>query len=95
LSENPITNYLFVCLQAICIFSGLIPDPYFSGTTAASLYPVATTLVNVKTYADSTILLGLSLKSDLQSLKLSFSHCIYTALIFHHPRGRPLKLGLV
>jgi RNA exonuclease 1 len=42
----------------------------------------------------STILLGHSLESDLNALKLSHARCIDTALIFHHPRGRPLKPGL-
>ena len=42
----------------------------------------------------STILLGRSLEADLHALKLSHSRCIDTALLFHHPRGRPLKPGL-
>ena len=40
------------------------------------------------------ILLGHSLESDLRALQLSHPRCIDTALIFHRPRGRPLKLGL-
>lgn len=40
------------------------------------------------------ILLGHSLESDLKALKISHPLCIDTALIFHHPRGRPLKPGL-
>ncbi|KAN0141756.1 hypothetical protein V8E53_000218 [Lactarius tabidus] len=55
----------------------------FSGITAAALDPVTTTLVD-----------GHSLESDLNALKLSHARCIDTALIFHHPRGRPLKPGL-
>ena len=42
-----------------------------------------------------TILLGHSLESDLRALQLSHPRCIDTALIFHHPRGRPLRPGLV
>ena len=44
-----------------------------------------------------TILLGHSLESDLRALKLEVSHgrCIDTALLFYHPRGQPLKPGLV
>ncbi|KAJ7213036.1 ribonuclease H [Mycena pura] len=40
------------------------------------------------------ILVGHSLESDLKALKLCHSMCIDTALIYHHPRGRPLKPGL-
>lgn len=42
----------------------------------------------------STILLGHSLESDLRALQLAHPRCIDTALLFHHPRGRPLKPGL-
>ncbi|KAG6835567.1 hypothetical protein H0H93_016959 [Arthromyces matolae] len=40
------------------------------------------------------ILLGHSLESDLNALKISHPRCIDTALMYHHPRGRPLKPGL-
>ncbi|KAL0957077.1 hypothetical protein HGRIS_003174 [Hohenbuehelia grisea] len=40
------------------------------------------------------ILLGHSLESDLKALKLCHPYCIDTALLYHHPRGRPLKPGL-
>ncbi|KAF9559202.1 hypothetical protein CPC08DRAFT_743127 [Agrocybe pediades] len=40
------------------------------------------------------ILLGHSLESDLKALKICHPLCIDTALIYHHPRGRPLKPGL-
>ncbi|XP_006457267.1 hypothetical protein AGABI2DRAFT_79294, partial [Agaricus bisporus var. bisporus H97] len=40
------------------------------------------------------ILLGHSLESDLKALKLCHPLCIDTAVIYHHPRGRPLKPGL-
>ncbi|KAN0141439.1 hypothetical protein V8E53_000684 [Lactarius tabidus] len=67
-----------------------------SGITAAALDPVTMTLADVGAHlrtliAPSTILLGHALESDLNALKLSHAHCIDTALIFHHPRGRPLK----
>ena len=39
-------------------------------------------------------MVGHSLESDLRALQLSHPRCIDTALIFHHPRGRPLKPGL-
>ena len=41
-----------------------------------------------------TILLGHSLEQDLCALKLAHPRCIDTALLYHHPRGRPLKPGL-
>ncbi|KAF7357922.1 Ribonuclease H [Mycena venus] len=40
------------------------------------------------------ILVGHSLESDLKALKLCHSKCIDTAVLYHHPRGRPLKPGL-
>ncbi|KAG5642482.1 hypothetical protein DXG03_002732 [Asterophora parasitica] len=40
------------------------------------------------------ILLGHSLESDLNALKICHPLCIDTALMYHHPRGRPLKPGL-
>ncbi|KAF8149431.1 hypothetical protein B0H34DRAFT_733720 [Crassisporium funariophilum] len=40
------------------------------------------------------ILLGHSLESDLKALKICHPRCIDTALMYHHPRGRPLKPGL-
>jgi len=81
----------------------------WSGITAAALAPVTTTLAHVQSRllsllsppstfgAPSTptpILLGHSLESDLKVLKLCHPCCIDTALIYHHPRGRPLKPGL-
>lgn len=44
--------------------------------------------------AATPILLGHSLESDLKALKISHPRCIDTALLYHHPRGRPLKPGL-
>ncbi|KAL0067560.1 hypothetical protein AAF712_005275 [Marasmius tenuissimus] len=40
------------------------------------------------------ILMGHSLESDLKALKICHPFCIDTAIIYHHPRGRPLKPGL-
>ncbi|KAF5346349.1 hypothetical protein D9758_011478 [Tetrapyrgos nigripes] len=40
------------------------------------------------------ILIGHSLESDLKALKICHPLCIDTALLYHHPRGRPLKPGL-
>ena len=79
--------------------SALIAGFSFSGITAEALEPVTTTLADVQAHlrtlvSPSTILLGHSLESDLRALQFSHPRCIDTALIFHHPRGRPLKPGL-
>ncbi|KAI0319403.1 hypothetical protein OF83DRAFT_1055004 [Amylostereum chailletii] len=73
----------------------------FSGITAEALTPVTTKLEDVQkrllqllSVSPTPILLGHSLESDLRSLKLCHPRCIDTAIIFHHPRGRPLKPGL-
>ncbi|KAK0209032.1 ribonuclease H [Desarmillaria ectypa] len=82
----------------------------WSGITAEALAPVTTTLSQVQAHllrilgppaTDPSptpfltpILLGHSLESDLRALKLCHPFCIDTAVIFHHPRGRPLKPGL-
>ncbi|KAH9965648.1 hypothetical protein BJV74DRAFT_869879 [Russula compacta] len=71
----------------------------FSGITAQALDPITTTLTDVQAHlrtliTPSTILLGHSLESDLRALQLAHPRCIDTALLFHHPRGRPLKPGL-
>ncbi|KAI9508061.1 hypothetical protein F5148DRAFT_1284472 [Russula earlei] len=71
----------------------------FSGITAQALEPITTTLADVQAHlrtliTPSTILLGHSLESDLRALQLAHPWCIDTALLFHHPRGRPLKPGL-
>ncbi|KZV64101.1 hypothetical protein PENSPDRAFT_707641 [Peniophora sp. CONT] len=76
----------------------------FSGITPASLEGCTTTLSDVQTKLlkllkpspgqRSSILLGHSLESDLCALKLRHGRCIDTALIYYHPRGRPLKPGL-
>jgi hypothetical protein len=71
----------------------------FSGIAAEALEPVTTTLADVQAHlstliSHSTILLGYSLESDLHALRYSHRQCIDTALIFHHPRGHPLKPGL-
>jgi RNA exonuclease 1 len=75
----------------------------WSGITAAALSSTTTTLSQVQTRllellspqsGPTPILLGHSLESDLKALKLCHPKCIDTALIYHHPRGRPLKPGL-
>ena len=80
-------------------FRAITPDFSFSGITAEALESITTTLADVQAHlrtliTPSTILVGHSLESDLRALQLSHPRCIDTALIFHHPRGRPLKPGL-
>lgn len=73
----------------------------WSGITAEALDPVTTTFAEVQAHilsvlsaSPTPILLGHSLESDLKALKICHPHCIDTAVIYHHPRGRPLKPGL-
>ena len=96
---TPITDYLTRFVHKLFVSVLLNRKRSFSGITAAALEPITTTLVDVQAHlgtiiTSSTILLGHSLESDLRALQLSHPHCIDTALIFHHPRGRPLKPGL-
>jgi RNA exonuclease 1 len=72
----------------------------FSGITEEKLANVSTRLIpdvhNVlqELITPNTILLGHSLESDLRALHLAHGRCIDTSVIYHHPRGRPLKPGL-
>ncbi|PCH42778.1 hypothetical protein WOLCODRAFT_138067 [Wolfiporia cocos MD-104 SS10] len=73
----------------------------WSGITAEKLDPVTTRFEEVQAHVLSVlsarptpILLGHSLESDLKALKICHPQCIDTALLYHHPRGRPLKPGL-
>jgi RNA exonuclease 1 len=82
--------------ELLCV---LTPDFSFSDITAETLEPITTTLADVQAHlrtliTPSTTLLDHSLQSDLRALQLSHSPCIDSALIFHRPRGRPLKPGL-
>ncbi|KAL1938459.1 hypothetical protein VTO73DRAFT_11699 [Trametes versicolor] len=73
----------------------------WSGITAEGLSKATATFEEVQAHVLSVlsatptpVLLGHSLESDLNSLKICHPRCIDTAVIFHHPRGRPLKPGL-
>ncbi|KAF8554782.1 ribonuclease H-like protein [Imleria badia] len=75
----------------------------WSGITEASLATATTTLAEVQTHLltllapagrPTSTLVGHSLESDLKALRFCHPLCIDTALIYHHPRGRPLKPGL-
>ena len=73
----------------------------WSGITEEALQNVTTTFEEVQSHllallsvSPTPVLLGHSLESDLKALKICHPRCIDTAVIFHHPRGRPLKPGL-
>ncbi|KAJ6456397.1 ribonuclease H [Mycena sanguinolenta] len=56
--------------------------------------PFSTSASTPSTPYLTPILVGHSLESDLKALKLCHPKCIDTAVMYHHPRGRPLKPGL-
>ena len=71
----------------------------FSGITPALLSNVSTTLADIQSkllalLTPSTILLGHSLESDLNAMKLTHPFIVDTALIYPHPRGPPLRSSL-
>lgn len=78
----------------MCLFS-------WSGITAEAMDGATATFDEVQSQvlamisvSPTPILLGHSLESDLKSLRICHPRCIDTAVIYHHPRGRPLKPGL-
>ncbi|OJA14787.1 hypothetical protein AZE42_12824 [Rhizopogon vesiculosus] len=75
----------------------------WSGITEAVLASATITLAEVQAQimpilapknGPTSILIGHSLESDLRALRIRHPRCIDTAIIYHHPRGRPLKPGL-
>ena len=71
----------------------------FSGITPALLSDVTTTLSDIQSQlltllTPSTVLLGHSLESDLNAMKLTHPFIVDTALIYPHPRGPPLRSSL-
>ena len=86
-----------------CLDAYLPPPCRWSGITEASLATATTTLAEVQAQlltiiaprdGPTSILVGHSLESDLKALRICHPLCIDTALVYHHPRGRPLKPGL-
>ncbi|KAJ9107926.1 hypothetical protein QFC19_002669 [Naganishia cerealis] len=72
----------------------------WSGITAEKLEKATLSLSDVQAHflthllTPTTILLGHSLESDLNALKIRHPLCIDTALLYRHPRGQPYKPGL-
>ncbi|KAH7086917.1 hypothetical protein FB567DRAFT_628985 [Paraphoma chrysanthemicola] len=71
----------------------------YSGITAAMLENVTTTLSDIQTellelITPRTILVGHSLNSDLNALKLTHPFLVDTGILFPHPRGPPYKQSL-
>ncbi|KAF4597919.1 REXO1/REXO3 family protein [Pleurotus pulmonarius] len=99
--SKPITDYL-------TRWSGITAEALAPVTTTLSLVqthllrllsppaanPFSTSSTPPPPPPPTPILLGHSLESDLKALKLCHPCCIDTAILYHHPRGRPLKPGL-
>jgi RNA exonuclease 1 len=71
----------------------------WSGITAAMLQDVTTTLADIQKellelITPRTILVGHSLNSDLNALKLTHPFTIDTGILYPHPRGPPYKQSL-
>ncbi|RVD82779.1 uncharacterized protein DFL_007193 [Arthrobotrys flagrans] len=71
----------------------------FSGITEAMLRDITTTRADIqnklKELVDgNTILVGQSLNSDLNALKLRHPWIVDTSVIYDHPRGKPMKPSL-
>ncbi|KAF7315936.1 Ribonuclease H [Mycena indigotica] len=79
---SPVTTTLAqVQAHVLKLLSPPPSNPFSTGSSAPTPYL-------------TPILIGHSLESDLKALKLCHPLCIDTALLYHHPRGRPLKPGL-
>lgn len=80
-------------------YHGLASCLRWSGITAEKLAKATLSLRDVQAHflkllSPTTILLGHSLESDLNALKIRHPLCIDTALLYRHPRGQPYKPGL-
>ncbi|KIX01577.1 uncharacterized protein Z518_09303 [Rhinocladiella mackenziei CBS 650.93] len=71
----------------------------YSGVTEELLKTITTTLEDIQSellsmLGPDTILLGHSLESDLNALKLTHPFIVDTSIIYPHPRGLPLRSSL-
>ena len=71
----------------------------YSGITPEILANVTVGLADIqskllKLFTPSTVLLGHSLESDLNAMKLTHPFIVDTSLIYPHPRGPPLRFAL-
>ncbi|RAH49676.1 RNA exonuclease [Aspergillus brunneoviolaceus CBS 621.78] len=71
----------------------------FSGITKEKLDPVTTTLADIQQklltiLTPRAILVGHSLNSDMNALKMTHPFIVDTTFIYPHPRGPPLKCSL-
>jgi RNA exonuclease 1 len=101
---KPVTDYM--TKYADSNISNPDSEMYFgrwSGITESLLASATTTVAEVQAQlmpilapkdGPTSILVGHSLESDLRALRICHPRCIDTAVIYHHPRGRPLKPGL-
>ncbi|KAL8692844.1 MAG: hypothetical protein Q9224_003877, partial [Gallowayella concinna] len=81
--DKPIINYL----------------TQYSGITPEKMQPITTTLSDIQKrlldmLTPNTILIGHSLNSDLEALKLTHPFIVDTSLLYPHPRGPPMKSSL-
>ncbi|THH28479.1 hypothetical protein EUX98_g5697 [Antrodiella citrinella] len=83
--EKPITDYL-------TRWSGITAESIASATSTFD--EVQNHVLSVLSATPTPVLLGHSLESDLKTLQICHPYVIDTAIIYHHPRGRPLKPGL-
>jgi len=79
----PITNYFTQ-------YSGITPEKLENVTTC--LEDIQQELLEILT--PSSVLLGHSLDSDLNALKLTHPFVVDTSIIYPHPRGLPLRSSL-
>lgn len=100
---KPIIDYLTRYVVKICRIGNLMTCHCirWSGITAEAMASVTTTFDEVQSHvlsllsvSPTPVLLGHSLEFDLKALKICHPRVIDTALIYHHPKGRPFKPGL-